>query len=1300
MEGRYGSLFTGSHDEHDPVWQLQTGLGSTVCLVCILETLEDPRALVIKKCAFLSQVTNLLKTQYREALAEMLLIDDKIAVSLLTTALQLLPSENENFSATVVDATAQLCCLLKSEEIACFVLEHVSTQILHLASFQSSLPGLVLLGRLLNGIPPLALKISRDMTFLDYLVTGLDYPDRKIKSAILFLLAKVCASVGDVDHPDWVAFVREISPGLLSILVKEEATDVLTNGMGLLLTILDHPDNIRVLAREVAVPKSEQDGGRATLCSALRKIVMAPDANIQVAGVRAVSTILQHVLDGCLEPDYANLLLNGDIAEFLFEALATTSEPLLDSIFQSLLMFADFEAFFKKGHTLYGIDAVVRGVHQSLKSAATGVQCSGFQLLAKILSNQSSNTSLLSSTAGYQQFVQLFVSGLQACNADLVVYVLPALSAFLRRDHQPSPVPYTELQNVLTLVVSNIKAWPVMQDSLVSDTLVKTKAQSHMVANSYVSKVQNLLQEGLGVFRSACNLAVACKEDPLADESIFAAPAGSQSSDGSGRSFSTKVGSFVQFLFQQTDEVFIPLVMQNLPYITDRRVFVNIFSILNLHYQLIPDAMSALSRKLASSCFLRLSLEVKAKFCTGDSGDNLQQAVNLFVRKLLSVLSMTTTEKEMPRSCVEEENFLAKELLPILAHINGEPQSLLTLLTEKSDLENTDRECLVHKVHKACLAILYYSCLYSDRMVDELSLHKALLVCIDQEPLSLFPLYTMKHLVFLLAISAPISDTSYLDTWSLPLTQALTTIKEPLMLYTHHPDLLEWCFTSSELAGVIGPVFLEAWLWNKRCVDRTMCETAIYQTQEAENSEFLSKLLLRSSAASSCLMDLVVQGGGEVATQALDILQSIVSTTSAENPCFQTLLNYKLPNILLKLLASYKHKSDHTVAVVLQLVCRVQAYEHTRATTTDNLNLKLVHQVVSVITKCAVSGRVLLASLNYLTVFLLGTSARKDTRLLAILLSNDAVLMLLQDLLTGTMFSQDTVSEDQAVSLQSCALQLLGALVQLQAQFKVTCDYTVLVEIDLLVEMLTCDRTPLQLYCAVWFLASMFGVSLQSPVVRMDLGVSSQHLTLIFLLLQNIMVLGEELLCCAVVNCMSGLLAYIQPRDQTLLDHLMNQPWNQLLLQTVTNMHNNNDTVAPSLVALLTLFLEHGKPGPVTQKLVDRIVTQAIPKDFSQEGTNSCLLYGKLISAIDKSTGMDIPSTHRALVKEFLEKFLKEPTVGHQAMSVGFVEAQDVMLCTSTWISDTFQRRPGTADLSAMLQEDNRSTGKGSSEEC
>ncbi|CAH1254087.1 MEI1 [Branchiostoma lanceolatum] len=999
MEGRYGALFTGSHDEHDPVWQLQTGLSSTVCLVCALETLEDPQVLVIKKCAFLSQIANLLKTQHREALAEMLLMDDKIAISLLTTILQLLPSENENLSATVVDTAAQLCCLLKSEEIAYFVLEHVSTQVLQLASFQTSLPGLVLLGRLLNGIPPLAQKMGHDMTLLDYLVTGLDYPDRKIKSAILFLLAKVYASVEDVDHPDWVAFMRDISPSLLSILVKEEATDVLTNGMGLLLTLLDHPDNIRVLVQEVSVPLEQDVGGRVTLCSSLRKMVMAPDTNIQVAGVRAVSTILQHILDGNLEPDFANLLLNGDIAEFLFEALATTSEQLLDSIFQSLLMFADFDAFFKKGHTLYGIDAVVRGVHQSLKSATTSVQCCGFQLLAKILSSQSSNTSLLSNSAGYQQFVQLFVSGLQTCNADLVVDVLPAVSAFLRRDHQPSPVPYADLQNVLALVVKNIKGWPMMQDSPVCETLVKAQTQSHIVGNSHMSKMQKLLQEGLKVFHSAWNLVAVCKEDPLADESIFAPPE-SQSSDGSGRSFSTKVGSFLQFLFQQTDEGFIPLVMQNLQYITDRQVFVHIFSILNLQYQLIPDTMSVLSCKLASSCFLRLSLEVKAKFCTGDSGDTLKQAANLFIRKLLSVLLMIGTEKEMACSVAEEENFLAKELLPILAHINGEPQSLLTLLMEKSDLENTDRECLVHRVHKACMAILYYSYLYNDRMVDELSLHKVLLVCLDQEPLRLFPLYTMKHFIFLLAVSTPMSDSSYLDTCSSPLTQFLAEIKEPLMLYTHCQELLEWCFRSSELANVIGAVFMESWLWNKRCADQTMCETAMYQTQEAQNNEFLSKLLIRNSAASSCLMDLIGQGKGEVVTQALYILQSIVFSTSAENPCFQTLLNYKLPNILLKLLASYKQEVDHTVAVVLQLVCHGQVYEQL----TDNLNLKLVHQVVSTITKYAISGEVLLASLNYLTVLLVGTSMRKDTRLLAILLSNDAILMLVQDLLSGNTF--------------------------------------------------------------------------------------------------------------------------------------------------------------------------------------------------------------------------------------------------------------------------------------------------------
>ena len=67
MESMKLDLLLPSHSDHDSIWQLpgNSDAGMT-CLACLVECLEDPDALIVKKKRMLSELLRIFTVQQRE----------------------------------------------------------------------------------------------------------------------------------------------------------------------------------------------------------------------------------------------------------------------------------------------------------------------------------------------------------------------------------------------------------------------------------------------------------------------------------------------------------------------------------------------------------------------------------------------------------------------------------------------------------------------------------------------------------------------------------------------------------------------------------------------------------------------------------------------------------------------------------------------------------------------------------------------------------------------------------------------------------------------------------------------------------------------------------------------------------------------------------------------------------------------------------------------------------------------------------------------------------------------------------
>ena len=98
---------------------------------------------------------------------------------------------------------------------------------------------------------------------------------------------------------------------------------------------------------------------------------------------------------------------------------------------------------------------------------------------------------------------------------------------------------------------------------------------------------------------------------------------------------------------QVVDEVCVPAVMVNYELITSPVVFEHFFAILNDQFSDNAATTTAFSKKLAEAAFIKISMEVKHRCCSGTLNTRLSGIISQFQQRLLLGLSV---EERSPAS--------------------------------------------------------------------------------------------------------------------------------------------------------------------------------------------------------------------------------------------------------------------------------------------------------------------------------------------------------------------------------------------------------------------------------------------------------------------------------------------------------------------------------------------------------------------------------------------------------------------------------------------------------------------------
>uniref|UniRef100_A0A2I3TJH1 Meiotic double-stranded break formation protein 1 n=1 Tax=Pan troglodytes TaxID=9598 RepID=A0A2I3TJH1_PANTR len=480
---------------------------------------------------------------------------------------------------------------------------------------------------------------------------------------------------------------------------------------------------------EESAKNIEGSSGNTSLPLVLKKLLLSRDETLQVASAHCITAVLVHS-----PAKHAPAFIHADIPEFLFEHLSSSSEVLVWSSCNCLTLLVEEPLFFSKCHTVYGIEAVVRSLQGSLKMNNIELHKQGLLLFAEILTRQPEEIKLFTSSAMCRDAGRALQEAVSSPVLEVAAEALKATSAFLRKDHQSTPpVQYGELRALLEAMLNRCAEF--------SQTLLSRRPLGH--ASSRDSE-KAILQRGkfllstLEGFRSACRLAIEFQSEPSAQENPFTAPSAKKEDT---------LEAFSEFLLSACDSLCIPMVMRHLEQTTHPALMEVFLSILHNLFVIVPHMKEKFSKKLASSSFIRLTLELKARFCSDLSHSALNQVCSNFLYYMcLNLLS--APEKTGPPS--KEELSAVSELLQHgLPQISSRSPESLAFLSDRQYMEGAARQ------RQYCILLLFYlAYIHEDRFVSEAELFEAvqsfLLSLQDQGERP--PLVVFKASIYLLAI--------------------------------------------------------------------------------------------------------------------------------------------------------------------------------------------------------------------------------------------------------------------------------------------------------------------------------------------------------------------------------------------------------------------------------------------------------------------------------------------------------------------------------------------------------------------
>ncbi|XP_054242777.1 meiosis inhibitor protein 1 [Indicator indicator] len=1214
--------------EHGWCWAVP--LRPPFCLACAVETLGEGSASLVRKKHVLSRLHDALAWQALPVV-QLLAPDERVCIHLIGTLFGMLHTvEDSSALDLVAEVLVRLLVELKSEQYLGCILDESQKELCKATSMRGSLPTFSLLGKLADAIPGFAdLLVVEHSSLVDHLLMGLMYPNEAIKAAVCYLYGKLYSS--SVGTERLSAHFEERLCGLfLNTLGCAQTKELQVNCLGLLKELLKSDHFVSILMNNSKTEEESENPdfleGENPLPLVLKKLLLTRDELLQAASSHCVAAVLVH------SPSrYAPAFIHADVPEFLFECLSCNSEILIWSVYCCLLLLTEEHLFFSKCHTVYGIEALVRSLQDVLQLNNVELHKQGLLLFTEILKRQPVEIKLFTNRGACMEAIDVLMKTVNCPVLEVVVEAVRAVAAFLRKDHLSSPpVPYEELQKLLEAVLKRCAdlAPPQSSKSHASDGLFSV-SQSHP-ANRNLSRVPQrqglMLLNTLESFRNACRLAVEFQSDPMAQENAFTAP-NSESKD--------TLSNFSEFLLRICDSLCIPMVMSYLERVVSPSVMEVFISTLTTLFTVVPKMRNKFSKKLASSSFIRLTLELKATFCSVQRNPALNQVCSSFLCSLCLNL-YSATEKEKTSS--QEEQEMSELLLKGLPQLNYTIAESFLLLAETPEPFSLDQSLCSHQ--HCFILLLYFSYTLGDRFVPEAELFLAIknFLLSAQEHGDCPPPHILRAALYLLAVCH--DKDKALDTRSLcTIRRILDNLPDLSLVYVHCPLLLKFFLHYTELMGRFGHQVLQLWFSWGDCKQSETEEAGFAVSDQLSSADSLLSILKSNSSILLILLDLVCSSSVDVAWKVLMTLKTFLERNEDVLVC--DLLRSQFLQILQQLLvdsSSASLQANRNLPVLLSLLFLVQLRSK-GVRELDSTDFKLLHQVSNLCGKCRPRDTDLLQpSLNFLYWSLHQTTPCSQQRAVAVLLSNVSLLELLQKVLECTWL-QSPASEAASLSPEDALLcsgwLLVASLLLYQHRYntqvhqKLSLDLTEVLNavifrkkkpILLLVSILQFLRTLLRQNFSSSLLVLLEkntapGAVQPQPSSLQDAALYPLAMQQIFSLvvsLQNLLVhiqlQKEMLLSQAVVACLEALVEYLYVKNQDAALHVASQPWHRFLLFTLLN-GGQKSFLQPEVLRLMTLFLRYQSSNIISQKEISQILQEAAEANLAElpEATSRAL---------------------------------------------------------------------------------------------
>uniref|UniRef100_W5N1T3 Meiotic double-stranded break formation protein 1 n=1 Tax=Lepisosteus oculatus TaxID=7918 RepID=W5N1T3_LEPOC len=513
-----------------------------------------------------------------------------------------------------------------------------------------------------------------------------------------------------------------------------------------------------------------------------KKLLLSGDETLQVASSQCMAAVLVHA--PC---QYAPQLIQADIPEFLFERLSCTSELLLWSVYRCLRLLTEDALFFSKCHAVYGIEPLIRSLKEALQLNNQEIQREGLVLLTEILDRQPASIQLFSSCSAFREAAEAVRMGVAVSSLEVATQAACAAAALLRLNHMATPVQYFQLQGVIEAAMRRVAdlPWP-------------SAAPRRACPSGQACSAEEFLLQSLVTVHTACRLAEQCAGEPSLKENAFTAPGGPSEDT---------LDTFSLFLLETCGAICIPAVTSLCERGPSAAVLQVFFSILSAQYTLVPSMMHQFSARLASCSFFKLTVELKAAFCSGQRNTPVNAACSeLLQRMCLCLLSDQDTAETAQQDLQQVGRVLARSLPGLCARLSEWPD----LLREDPGPAGTARQG-PRAAQYTLLLLLHLALLHRDRLLPDEALFPAVVTLLGslQDGGDCPPAWALRAALFLL--SATQDRSPALDGASVhAIRKALSAAPTFSSLYTHHPAVLHFLFRYPELTEQFGLPALES----------------------------------------------------------------------------------------------------------------------------------------------------------------------------------------------------------------------------------------------------------------------------------------------------------------------------------------------------------------------------------------------------------------------------------------------------------------------------------------------------------